>query len=130
MMVARNQSCIGSLQSFTSLEEVTIPLRLLLDVELPARRTRTFAEILPSSLRYLFLGAVYATEFEVFKENLQGMLDVRRENFPALKTLVVEGLGYWDEEDTIPMIDVFPDLLASEVEICEQDGIEVRFGQY
>lgn len=130
MAVARNESCIGSLRSFTKLEEVIIPLRLLLDVEVPARHTRTLAEILPSSLRCLFLGAVNATGFEVFKENLQGMLDVRRENFPELKTLVIEGRGLWNEEDTILMTDVLPDLLASEIEICKQEGIEMRFGRY
>jgi hypothetical protein len=118
----------GSLQKFTQLREIFMPLELLLDYRTNKEHPQLpLSETMPSSVENLYLGEVEDEDFAIVASALFVMLSHRKRLFPSLL-----GIELWltkvpleDEKDS--WFSQLYDTFARVEKICLADGIEFRY---
>lgn len=90
----------GSLEEFEALEELWMPLRSLLDFQGRLIMTNSpihFDELLPTSLRYLFVADMCEGDIELINRNVLSVLEARTQ-FLFLNKIVLQFASPWMEE--------------------------------
>ncbi|KAJ5113259.1 hypothetical protein N7456_001793 [Penicillium angulare] len=120
----------GSLTEFCQLQELSIPVRTLLEFGHGDTPRVSLPDILPESLEYLFLFDYLDEDFEVVSANLKRVVEQRTKRFPNLTKLYLQPsklekitlTHHWKFEIYASVQQAFAPLM----EICNRSGIDFR----
>ncbi|KAJ5594707.1 uncharacterized protein N7459_000915 [Penicillium hispanicum] len=87
---AEDQAFFGSLVDFTTLRELRMPVRNLLDSKNGQERSQSLRDILPPNIELLWLAKTDMTEYTMLESQLRGLLEVRAHDFPSLRKIVLQ----------------------------------------
>lgn len=119
----------GSLEEFEALEELWMPLRSLLDFKgkliMPDSPTH-FDELLPKSLRYLFVADMLEGDIELINRNVFSLLEARAE-FLCLNKIVLQFTSLWMEEGVMMSPDTILSTHFSKAgNMAQEIGIDIK----
>ncbi|KAJ9236340.1 hypothetical protein DTO166G5_4102 [Paecilomyces variotii] len=133
---ARRHAWFGSLADFTTLRELRMPVRNLLQSTKGQEPNQSLVEILPPSIEYLCLAKTDMIEYTMLESQLRRLLDVRGKQFPNLQKIVLQlfQMEVFPGEEEVRLKqknwgvpprakEAFADIMS----ICKQEGVEFSF---